>query len=288
VLLLSLCLNPEVNNGFVGSLTYQEKMQLRQLTAGIAVLAAIASIMSATSAQAFSFKVTNGVADPITKATNQGAYSEFAKFKGTTTVDFNSGKAPTSGFAQYSFSSKANSSSVLSDMWAPVGAKGEKNISNYLEVFQGKNAVINLAKNLNYFGIDWGAAHTGNTYSFYNGDKLVRTFSTKDIDQAGGFATYSALHPGSNEAGAQKQKNGKYYQGNGYVHFYADSKDDIFNKIVISQVGGGGFETDNHSFREGSGKFNFNTESVPEPGMVAGLMVVGGFFLRQRRRAKVA
>ena len=263
----------------------RNKMQLRQLTAEIAALAAIASILSATSAQAFSFKVTDGVANPTTGATNQGAYSEFAKLKDTTTVDFNSGKAPTDGFAKYSFSNQG--SSVRSDMWAPVGAAGEKNTSNYLEVFQGDNVIINLAKNLNYFGIDWGAAHTGNTYAFYNGDKLVHSFNTKDIDQAGGFATYSALHPGSNEAGAQQQQNGKYYQGNGYVHFYADGKDDIFNKIVISQVGGGGFETDNHSFREGSGKFNFTT-SVPEPGMVAGLMTVGGFFLRQRRRAKAA
>ncbi|MBW4657675.1 MAG: PEP-CTERM sorting domain-containing protein [Drouetiella hepatica Uher 2000/2452] len=263
-------------------------MQLRQLTAGIAALAAIASILSANSAQAFSFKVTDGVANPTTGLTNQGAYSEFAKLKGTTTVDFNSGKAPTDGFAKYSFSNKGQSSSVRSDMWAPVGAEGEKNTSSYLAAFQGDNVIINLAKNLNYFGINWGAAHTGNTYSFYNGDKLVRSFNTKDIDQAGGFATYSALHSGTNEAGAQKQQNGKYYQGNGYVHFYADSEDDIFNKIVISQAGGGGFETDNHSFHEGSGKFNFNTESVPEPGVVMGLMTVGGFFLRQRRRAKVA
>ncbi|NJR65830.1 MAG: PEP-CTERM sorting domain-containing protein [Leptolyngbyaceae cyanobacterium CRU_2_3] len=257
-------------------------MQLRQLTAGIAALAAIASVMSATSAQAFSFKVTSGVANPTTGATNQGAFSEFAKFKGTTTVDFNSGKAPTTGFAKYSFSNQGKQSSVRADMWAPVGAAGEKNTSSYLAAFQGDNVAISLAKNLNYFGIDWGAAHAGNTYSFYNGTQLVKTFTTKDIEAAGGFNTYSALHPGSGE-GARNQK-----QGNGYVHFYADSEKDIFNKIVISQVGGGGFETDNHSFREGSGKFNFNTESVPEPGVTIGLMSVGGFFLRQRRQAKAA
>jgi hypothetical protein len=263
-------------------------MQLRQLTVGIAALAAIASVMSAHSAQAFSFKVTPGVANPTTGATNEGAFSEFSNLKGTTTVDFNSGKAPTDGFAKYSFSSNNPNSSVRSDMWAPVGAQGQKNTSTYLEVFQGNNVTINLAKNLNYFGINWGAAHTGNTYSFYNGTQLVRTFTTKDIDNAGGFATYSALHPGSNEAGAQKQQNGKYYQGNGYVHFYADSKADIFNKIVISQVGGGGFETDNHSFHEGSDKFKFDTESVPEPGITMGLMAVGGFFWRQRCRLKIA
>ncbi|MBI4779837.1 MAG: PEP-CTERM sorting domain-containing protein [Oscillatoriophycideae cyanobacterium NC_groundwater_1537_Pr4_S-0.65um_50_18] len=263
-------------------------MQLRQFTTGIAALAAIASVLSANSAQAFSFKVTDGVANPWTGATNQGAYSEFSTLAGTTTVDFNSGQVPTTGFAKYSFSNGNSNSSVRSDMWAPVGAEGEKNTSNYLEVFQGNNVIINLAKSLNYFGINWGAAHTGNTYSFYNGNTLVKSFTTKDIDQAGGFATYSALHPGSNEDGAQRQQNGSYYQGNGYVHFYADSAADIFNKIVISQAGGGGFETDNHSFHEGTGKFDFDTESVPEPGLVMGLVGVGGFFLRQRRRVKSA
>jgi len=250
-------------------------------------LSAIASFSYAGSAHAgVMFKVTTGI-ESIDGKTNQGAFSEFSKNKDVVTVDFNSGLLPTTGFAKYSFS--GNNSSVRADMWAPVGAKGEKNDSKYLAVFDGSNAIINLKKSLNYFGIDWGAAHTNNTYSFYNGDKLVKSFTTDHIDKAGGFAIYSALHPGSKEDGAKLDPTtNKYIQGNGYVHFYSESSEDIFNKIVISQVGGGGFETDNHSFGAGTKGFDFEkgTTKVPEPGIALGLLAVGGVFLRKRKNQK--
>ncbi len=247
-------------------------------------LSAIASFSYAESAHAVTFKVTTGI-ESIDGKTNQGAFSEFSKDKNVVTVDFNSGQAPTTGFAKYSFS--GNNSSVRSDMWAPVGAKGEKNDSNYLAVFEGSDAIINLEKNLNYFGIDWGAAHTNNTYSFFNGDNLVKSFTTKDIDLAGGFALYSPLHPGINEDGAKLDPTtNQYNQGNGYVHFYSESSKDTFNKIIISQVGGGGFETDNHSFHAGTKGFDFPTTSVPEPGVALGLLAISGVFLRKRKNQK--
>lgn len=60
----------------------------------------------------------------------------------------------------------------------------------------------------------------------------------------------------------------------------------MFDRIVISQFGGGGFETDNHSFRRGSNAFDFeNPTSVPEPGVVLGLMGVGGLLLRKRNKS---
>ncbi|MBF2003473.1 MAG: PEP-CTERM sorting domain-containing protein [Synechococcales cyanobacterium M58_A2018_015] len=242
-------------------------------------VAAMTTIGFVDSAEAMSFRVTRGIAGPKGE-TNQGAFSEFSRTKGVTTVDFNSG-APTTGFARYSFVGNG-SSSVRKDMWAPVGANNEKNDSNYLAVFSGKNVVIDLAKHLNYFGINWGAAHAGNTYSFFNGDRLVRTFTTADIDRAGGFAIYSEKHPGS----GQGARDGK--QGNGYVHFYSTSAAEIFNRIVISQSGGGGFETDNHSFHVGKGAFNFDKElkDVPEPGIALGLMALGGVLLAKRNGQK--
>ena len=252
-------------------------------------LSAIASFSYAGSAHAVTFKVTTGI-ESIDGKTNQGAFSEFSKDKDVVTVDFNSGLVPTTGFAKYSFSSSNGSSSVRSDMWAPVGAKGEKNDSNYLEVFNGNDVTINLEKNLNYFGINWGAAHTNNTYSFFNGNDLVKSFTTKDIDNAGGFAIYSALHPGINEDGAKLDPTtNQYIQGNGYVHFYSESNKDTFNKIIISQgENGGGFETDNHSFHAGTKGFDFDngTTKVPEPGVALGLLAVGGVFLRKRKNQK--
>lgn len=242
---------------------------------------AIALLGAVNPAQAFSFKVTSGIAGPNGE-TNQGAFSEFYGLDGTTTVDFNDGVIPSSGFASYSFSNGGSQSSVRSDRWAPVGANGEKNSSNYLATFQGNNVIIDLAQNLNYFGINWGAAHSGNTYSFYQGDNLLKSFTTADIEAAGGFHLYSDLHPGS---GLGSQGGG---QGNGYVHFYANSAADIFNRIVISQVGGGGFETDNHSFHVGEDRFGgFDPEKVPEPAMMLGLVgLAGGALLKRKQVAQ--
>jgi hypothetical protein len=256
---------------------YSNQFALKSLS--VLAFGAIALLGSINPAQAFSFKVTSGIAGPNGEL-NQGAFSEFSNLAGTTTVDFNNGQLPTSGLAQYSFSNGAPQSSIRKDMWAPTGAKGEKNDSKYLAVFQGNNAIINLQKNLNYFGIDWGAAHSGNTYSFYKGDSLLKSFSTTDIEAAGGFDSYSSLHPGSGLG----SEGGK--QGNGYVHFYADSEADIFDRIVISQVGGGGFETDNHSFHMGDSRFTgFDPEKVPEPAMMLGLVGVAGALVSKRKQA---
>ena len=63
-----------------------------------------------------------------------------------------------------------------------------------------------------------------------------------------------------------------------------EGDNDNFNKIVISQTEGGGFESDNHTFRVGTGKYN--PTSVPEPGMIVGLATVGGFFIRKRQKQK--
>lgn len=236
-----------------------------------AVVVATGSVLGvANDAHAISFRITSGVAGPNGE-TNQGAYSEFHKLETTRTIDFNDGTVPTTGFAQYSFQSNNGSSSVRADQWAPVGANGERNTSKYLAVFQGNPVTIALEKTLNYFGIDWGAIHAGNTFSFFNGDQLVKSFSTSDIINDAALIR------------ASWQSN----QGNGYVHFYSDSNQDNFNRIVISQVGGGGFESDNHSFNVGTGKFDFdNPKSVPEPGMALGMVALGAMVASGKLRRR--
>lgn len=255
---------------------FSNKLALKALSS--LTVGAIALLGASTPAQAFSFQMTSGIAGPNGE-TNQGAFSEFYGLKNTTTVDFNNGVIPTDGFAKYSFSNEGSQSSVSKNRWAPTGANGEKNESNYLTVFQGNNVIIDLAKNLNYFGINWGAAHSGNTYSFYKGDTLLKAFNTNDIEAAGGFHLYSDLHPGSGLG----SKNGG--QGNGYVHFYADSAADVFDRIIISQIGGGGFETDNHSFHVGESRFTgFDPAKVPEPTVMLGLAgVLGGALLKRKQ-----
>lgn len=250
--------------------------------ASIAALSvsAIASFSYADAAHAISFRMGTGTTGSNGQ-TNQGA---FTKDKNAITIDFNDtknekgktvqGKAPTTGFAQYSFSNPNGTSKVTSNSWAPTDPTGKANASKYLQVFDNSSVTISLESLTKSFGIDWGAAHPGNTLSFFNGNKLIQTFTTADIGQ---FALYSKLHAGSKgAAGAAKLDDGKYYQGNGYVQFLAENSNEYFNKIVISQKGSGGFESDNHSFR-----------TVPEPSLALGMLAIGGgMFLRKRKNQK--
>ncbi|MBW4441392.1 MAG: PEP-CTERM sorting domain-containing protein [Plectolyngbya sp. WJT66-NPBG17] len=227
----------------------------------VVTISAIAALSHAGSAQAISFNITRGVAGP-NGVTNQGAFSDFSNKAGTRTIDFNSGSAPTTGFAKYTFEN-ASVSSVRADRWAPAGANGEVNEGNYLAVFQGGSVTIALQESLNYFGMNWGAISPGNVFSFFKGDRLVKSFSTEDVNPVA--PVRATQHSG---------------EGNGYLHFYADKEADIFDRIVITQTGGGGFESDNHSFHMAS---YGDPRKVPEPTAVLGLMAAGGALLLKRR-----
>ena len=126
--------------------------------------------------------------------------------------------------------------------------------------------MIKLEKTLNYFGINWGSENPGNTFSFFRGETLVGSFGIEDVD----FEQISFL---SN-------------QGTGYLDVRSESADDIFDKIVISQYGGGGFETDNHRFHAGTD--GFEAADVSEPGLMAGLLAFGTFVIIKRQRLKTS
>ncbi len=259
-------------------------MKLVKSVVSAAALAAIATVATAGSAAAISFNITNGINNPFTNASNQGAYSDFAGRKGVTTVDFNSGfdsgarsvdikGQDGSKFMTYNFSNGAATSSgktgVYSDKWAPAGANGEVNTSKYLAVFKGNTVTMTFQKTMNYFGIDWGAISGGNIFSFFRNGSVVNSFSTADVNPVA--PVRASQHGG---------------EGNGYLHFYSTSASDIFDEIRITQLGGGGFESDNHSFQEGTGAFN--AKDVPEPTVTLGLMAMGGAFLLKRNRKQTA
>ncbi|MCM1981605.1 PFE-CTERM domain-containing protein [Lyngbya confervoides] len=223
-------------------------------------------------------RVTRGI-NPEGTNGSQGAFSEFTG-NDVVTVDFNQ-PAVRVGVNTYTFGSEdisytfqngfstRSGTGVYSNRWAPAGAYGEVNQSNYLAVFQGNSVTVNLGQNLNYFGINWGALSSGNDFAFYNDDQLIASFVYEDINP---IAPVRAT-----------QHNG---EGNGYLHFYANDATGVFNKILISQSKGGGFESDNHSFRFGESGFNFETgETVPVPyelESALGLMLFGLIWLTHR------
>ena len=228
----------------------------------IAVLSVVTVLGQVGSAQAFSFNMTRGIAGP-NGVTSQGAYSDYSGRSTVKTIDFNSGSAPTTGFAKYSFQNNSGSSNVRADRWASAGANGEVNTSKYLAVFQGNDVEIKLDSTSNYFGVGLGAISGGNTLSFYRGNALVKTYNTNDMNA---LSTLSASQHGG--------------EMNGYGHFYADNDNERFDRMVISQVGGGGFETDNHSFNLGKR----DVRATPEPGMMLGLAAIGGSVWAKRKK----
>lgn len=250
-------------------------MNLVKITVCSIAIAGATTAFIGTSAQAISFGVQPGNNSP-TGEINQGAFSEFAAREGFATVNFNdlndqfeaieysSGKE-IDGFATYTFSNSNGASKVVPTTssamrWSPDGANNEVNDSSYLQVFSNSTVTIDLAETLNYFGINWGSASRGNVFSFFKDNNLVGSFDVNDI-AAEGFAFTGT-------------KSG---QGTGYVDFRSEGEEDNFDRIVISQIGGGGFETDNHTFRIGTGQFSPDDQSqdVPEPGSLLGLLAVG-------------
>ncbi|MEH2242446.1 Npun_F0296 family exosortase-dependent surface protein [Nostoc sp.] len=189
----------------------------------------------------------------------------FSTVPGVNTVTFESGSAPTSGFAKYSSASGTPTvvqGSVGGQYAAPFGDE-----SNYLTISPiGSNVAgstgsvtINFAQALDYFGLHWGSVDTYNSIAFFNGSTLLNTFTGSQV-------------PGTTASGNQTSP-----QDNVFVNFLADPGQ-TFDKVVLSSSGIA-FETDNHSYR---------LASVPEPTATLGLLAFGvmsaGSFVKRKSK----
>ncbi len=245
----------------------------------------------------------DGITAKVTKGMNLlddpngtlGAFSDFYYNEGVVTLDFNDSSARRAVAGQdnaYTFGDEsmiftfdkalgANGTNIKSNVWAPTGANAERNTSDYLAVFQGNSVTVDLASSLNYFGMNWGALSPENKFEFLNVDD-------NGIETSLGLFDYNNVFGGSDSKLPTKaaHHNNEY---NGYVHFYANQETGLFNRIKITQTGGGGFETDNYSFRFSDSTFDFeegdDTAQTPEPGALLGLVVLGGMLARRRLMA---
>jgi fibronectin-binding autotransporter adhesin len=105
-------------------------------------------------------------------------------------------------------------------------APGQQDTSHYLSVGSNASETISFAAEQNAFGLYWGSVDSFNKIDFYNGNKLVATYSGADI----------APLLASGDQGS--------FAANGYVEF----KDlALFNKVVLSSGSSNAFEVDNIS-----------------------------------------
>jgi hypothetical protein len=136
-----------------------------------------------------------------------------------------------------------------------------------------------LDTGLNYFGYWLSALDAQNRIDFYNGDDLLGTITPGIISDDIGTCPGGAWcgNPTGPFLGAVSNEQFAFLN----VYF---TEGWTYNRIVFYQVGGGGYESDNHTV----GYFTGRGGVIPEPAtwamMIAGFGLVGAS-LRQRNKA---
>ncbi len=216
-------------------------------------MALTASLMTATSANAAGFTVTasqGGCGDP-------GCTS---KVPGAQTIDFNSGVAPTTGFAQYSFTPGTH---IYQGSTSSVSATPFQDTTKYLTLSTNggyaNQATINFSGLTSYFGLYWGSIDNYNYIDLYRGGTKLQTIGGADVTSQ--FASWTNVN------------------SNLYVNIFANSAAYNFDKVVLRSTGIA-FETDNHAY--------LAARPVPLPGMAVGAVVAGLGLLARKRQQKSA
>ncbi len=211
----------------------------------------------------------------------------------TTTIDFN--QLPTG----YSNSLTVNVTSTLTATYSgnfSINAPGQYGgavdpstgkDSNYFAVTSG-DVTMTLSNAQAYFGLWISAADKFNQIAFYNGSTEVAA-----LTGTGAFlSSLPSTYNGNPTADFKGQDSSEKFV---FVNFYAQTAQDEFNKIVLTNTPGSGtiFESDNHTFSTTlqaptSGGTNLQApSSVPEPSSFALLGLGGlGMAIRSLRRCR--
>ncbi|EDM27526.1 hypothetical protein LNTAR_05421 [Lentisphaera araneosa HTCC2155] len=126
--------------------------------------------------------------------------------------------------------------------------------------WQGNNwtpvSTLSLNENSSYFGFWWSAGDKNNQLSFYNDDELVARYTTESMF---GSLNLSQDYYGNPLTGGN---GGEPYA---FINFFGDAETS-WNKIELTQNGGGGFESDNYTTRVET--FNPETDSQESLGNI--------------------
>ncbi|WDE97365.1 hypothetical protein PQO03_05290 [Lentisphaera profundi] len=126
--------------------------------------------------------------------------------------------------------------------------------------WQGNNwtpvSTLSLNQKSSYFGFWWSAGDKNNQLSFYNEDELVARYTTESMF---GNLNLNQDYYGNPLTGGN---GGEPYA---FINFFGDAETS-WDKIELTQNGGGGFESDNYTTRVES--FNPETDSQESLGNI--------------------
>jgi hypothetical protein len=199
--------------------------------------------------------------------------------------------APVGSNASYTsnFSSGTGTASAYTGVYSPIqvnaadqygGAGGN---GNYDVVFGASNS-LTITNNttgggVNYFGLWISAADAGNELQFFDSsNNLIFTYTAQDMINALGSCA------NGNAGNAYCGNPSDYYADSGELFAFVNFIDPVgtFSKIVFTQNGGGGFESDNQAVA-----YNSALSAIPEPASLTlmGAGLVGLLLARRRSRA---
>jgi hypothetical protein len=256
---------------------------LAALSAGLVLLSAAASVAGPISVTYEAAGVMAPVASSVcgTTAGCTVGYETFSYISPGTASSYTS-----------NFSSGTGIASAYSGIYSPIQVNaadqygGAGGTGNYDVVF-GTSNTLTIARTatgggVNYFGAWISALDAGNQLQFFDANNtLIYTFTSQNLIDA--LGSCASGHAGNAYCG---NPSTSYYNDSGELFAYVNFYDTVgtFSKIIFTQTGGGGFESDNHAVA-----YNSKLTATPEPSSIT-LMGLGlaGLFLARRWISRTA
>ncbi|MBC1218721.1 hypothetical protein GNF10_04635 [Nostoc sp. UCD121] len=134
-------------------------------------------------------------------------------------------------------------------------------------------STLNLTTAQSYFGLWWSAGDASNVLEFYSKGNLVERITTADV------VSYIAKLPNNTSTSYYGNPNSAYQNQNknepyAFINFYDVAG--TFDQVKFTNIGGTGFESDNHTVATGYKSITGNViRAVPESSSVLGVFVIG-------------
>ncbi|MEH1875419.1 Npun_F0296 family exosortase-dependent surface protein [Nostoc sp.] len=138
----------------------------------------------------------------------------------------------------------------------------------------GKQTVstLNLTTAQSYFGLWWSAGDANNVLTFLSQGQVVQTMTTKDVVNYIANLPNKASYYSNPNSAFKGQNSGEPYA---FINFY--DVGGTFDQVQFTNVGGTGFESDNHTVATGYKSITGNVvvKAVPESSSLLGVFVIG-------------
>lgn len=226
---------------------------------------------------------------PGTQTSGQTGTVTTNSFNGAPVASYTSLTGSGNGVTTGTYTAGGNGFGVFNDQFGAgsnyfsTGGRNGPGSGNALS----QTATLQLSTTTYYLGIYWLAIDGVNQLDFYQGATLVGSLSASRLLADTG----TVFNPGIGR-GTAYNGTGGFGSGNNtgeksaYVNIYSDNAASGFNRVVFTNTGGSGFESDSHTFATTlipSGSQSGTLVPVPEP---AGLLAATGGLCMVARRVR--